>query len=937
PHVEIKKTPSIVRTHEQKVTEHAARTLSKLTRQTEPDEVAQRFRAFLKLEEARLRIAHSLGAGGLWVARARSLVLDELVKQAFRIAVEPFAAGAERGAGTRLAVVALGGYGRRELAPFSDLDLLFLRTNRNPAETRERIAHVLRLLWDTGLTIGHKQHGASECVLVARSDPHFLTALFHARLVVGDKDHFERLTRAFERDREDKSRAFVASVRRERDLRRKKFGAVACVQEPHVKEGAGGLRDIHTATWAAYAGFGCRTLEEACARGLITRGQVLRAEAAHDFTLRVRNEAHWTSGRKTDRLALDLQPTLAARFGYKDGEYLRASESFMRDYYRSALELQRLGDSLLARASESRTRASRWFERPRRAPSDFAFSIGDGELHFDGGAALFAADTSLFFRAFSLAQSAGVSLSPALRDSISRSLYAVNSEFRASEKVTRDFLGLLRRGGATGRALRAMHETGFLCRYLPEFGRLHLLIQHDLYHHYTVDEHTLRAAESLDEIAGGAEQTGAAHFLNGVMGEVEDHALLYLSVLLHDIGKGRGSGHVARGARMSARICTRLGLDAESASKVIALVEHHTLMAHVSQRRDLNDPHTVRGFARKVGDIDTLNMLLLLTYADLNGVGPGVWSEWKGALLKELYTRARAELTGHTAQNFEAGESEQLKDAVVSEVAGRVSSIEVERHFALLPSRYALTVGAKTAATHILLSVRLADESIACDWSERASVATVLSLAARDRRGLFADVAGALAAQGVEILSADLHTRADGVAVDSLLLREAATGEPLPAHRLAPIERAVKSAVEGASDVAALVERWRTRNAPRGKRDRAHASPRVTTRIHFDNDVSEAATLVEVHAADEPGLAYKIASGLTARGLDITRARIATEKADALDVFYVTNGDGLKLSAAEMSAPEETLIEVIGKDNRTARDRVVGARPTSPAFVRGAR
>jgi [protein-PII] uridylyltransferase len=938
PRADFKNSPAVVRTHAEKVAEHAARRLSTLTNLTEPDEVARRFRAFLKLEEARLRIAHSMGASGVWIARARSRVLDVLVEQAFRIAVEPFAPDAEKNAGAALSVVALGGYGRRELAPFSDLDLLFLHTNRRPNETRERIAHILQLLWDTGLTVGHKQQGASESVLAARSDTHFLTALFGARLVVGDGAHFERLTRAFERDREDKSRAFVASVLRERDLRRKKFGTVACVQEPHVKESAGGLRDMHTGVWAAFAGFGCRTLEEACERGLLTRAQLMRAEAAHDFILRVRHEAHWMSRRKTDRLALDLQPALAARFGYKDTTHLRASESFMRDYYRSALELQRLGDSLLARASDGETRASRWFKRTRRASADFAFSIDGGELRFDGGAPVFASDTSLFFRAFSFAQSASVPLSPALRDAISNSLYAVGAEFRASEAVARDFLGLLRRRGATGCALRAMHETGFLCRYLPEFGRLHLLIQHDLYHHYTVDEHTLRAAEALDALACGTEQTGAAHFLCDVMREVEDPALLYLAVLLHDIGKGRGSGHVARGARMAERICARLGLDAASASKVVALVEHHTLMAHVSQRRDLNEPHTVRDFARKVGDVDMLGMLLLLTYADMSGVGPGVWSEWKGALLKELYARTRAELIGPAAKNFETGESARLMEAVLSEVAGRVSPVEVERHFALLPQRYALTTGAKSAATHILLSARLADEPFACDWSERASGATEFSLAARDRRGLFADVAGALAAQGIEILSADLHTRADGVAVDSLLLREAATGKPLPEHRLAPIERAVKSAIEGASDVALLVERWRTRNAPRRRPASTHAPPRATTRVIFDNEASETTTLVEVRAADEPGLAYKIASALTARGLDIARARIATEKADALDVFYVTNGDALKLTAEEMSALEETLIEAIGRDNReTACDGTGGPLPVVPTAGRGAR
>ncbi len=881
----------VVRTHEQKVAEHATRRLSTLNCVTEPDEVARQFRAFLKLEEARLRIAHALGAGGLWVSRARSIVLDALVKQAFRIAVEPFATDAGKDRRGGLSVVAIGGYGRRELAPFSDLDLLLLHPNQRPAEMRDVVTHLLQLLWDAGLTISQRQHNAVECVQAARHDPHLMTALFHARFVTGDEKYFARFARAFERDRENNSRAFVAAVWREQALRRGQFGAVACVQEPHVRESAGGLRDLHTAMWLACASFGCRTLEEARERGLVTYGQAARATAAHDFLLRVRHEAHWLSGRKTDRLTLDLQPALAARFGYEDDTHLRrASERFMRDYYRRALELQRLDDSLFVRAAERESPPARWFKHQSRAPADFAFSIGDGELRLDGGAPLFAADAAFYFSAFSLAQSAGVPFSPALRDATGQAVANINAEFRASAGIAREFLELIRRRGATGCALRAMHETGFLCRYLPEFNRIHLLIQHDLYHQYTVDEHTLRAAESLDHLAGGAGQTEVERFLSGVFKKIADPALLYLAVLLHDIGKGYGSGHIERGAKTAACVCTRLGLDAASTAKVVALVEQHTLMADVSQRRDLNEPHIIKSFARRVGSAEMLDMLLLLTYADLSSVGAGVWSDWKGALLMELYTGARAELVGHNGHNFEADEQAQRRTEILSELAGR-----------------------------------LAGASILCQWSERQGAATGLLFAARDRRGLFADVAGALAAQGIEILSADLHTRSDGIATDSLVLREAATGETVPVHRRAAIESAIKSAVEGTADVAALVERWRTRHAPRRRHARARATTQATTRVICDNETSETATLVEVRAADEPGLAYKIARTLTALALDIARARIATEMADALDVFYVTNGDGLKLCAAEIFALEETMLEAIGNGSRATHAEAVTA------------
>ncbi len=910
-----------MRTHRKKVLEHAARRFSKVTHLTEPNEISRKLRSFLKIEDERLRIAHRLGASGRWTARARSLVLDIFVGHILRIASQA-GGGVESNAGREkgCAIVALGGYGRRELAPFSDLDLLFLHGGRRSVQTREMIERILHLLWDSGMTVGHRDHSVSESILAARGDPHFQTALITMRLVAGNEAYFDRLTLALERERQKKAGALIATVLDEHHLRRRKFGVAACLQEPNVKEGSGGLRDLHTALWMAYAKNRCRTFDELRALSLLPADQLIRAEMAYDFMLRVRNEAHWTTARKTDRLALDLQPALAQKFGYVSSRHLQASEQFMRDYYRRARELQLFTESLLARPAAEKERPARWFGRSRREHLDSIFSIKEGRLQLDADKSMLAQKPSLFMRAFSLAQAADVSFSHDLRDAISRSLAAVDREFRGSAESAGSFLALLRRRGRVGRALRLMHETGFLGRYLPEFNRISLLIQHDLYHHYTIDEHTLLAVEALDEITNNEQAVGP--HLHAAFREVEDIALLYLSVLLHDLGKGRGSGHVARGAKIAERICRRLHLDGTSAARVVTLVNQHVLMTHISQRRDLSEPRLIMDFARKVGDLDTLNMLLLLSHADLKAVGPGVWSEWKSALLKDLYQRARAHLTAQGAsREMDAGDLEQLKGQVVTLLKGKATTGEVERHFALLPDRYARTTSADSVATHLLLVDQLQGDVIICHWSSHSSGDTELTICARDRRGLFADLSGALAAQGIEILSADINTRADGFAIDSLVLREAATHQAVLEHRRPAIERTLKSVIAGRQDVASMVERWRTRNAPRRLQSVAAMRRRIAIRaprIYFDNEAAEITTAVEVRAADEPGLAYKIASVLTSFGLDIVCARIATEKSDALDVFYVTNEHGVKLSTAEMLGLEEALTLSLSAPNGEA-------------------
>ena len=893
------------RTHSEKVLLHAAARFSVHQPLVDPAEISRQFRTFLKIEDQRLKMAHRRGAPGGQTAAARAAVLDLVVERAYRAAISlcrdgGFADESQNGC----AVVAIGGYGRGELAPYSDLDILFLHPNHRALQARQLVEQILRLLWDTGLTVGHSFRGVSDCVVATRNDPHLKTALVSTRLLVGSETAYDSLLEALEKNRRKRAGAFLAAIKHERDTRYGKFGEAVCLQEPNIKESAGGLRDLHSALWAGYARYGCRTLEELRARDLISEAERRGAERAADFLWRVRYAAHLSTRRKTEHLSLDLQTTLAREFGYQSGAYLLASEKFMRDYYKHAHELHLFSETLLARASESESKPSRWSMRLARPLAD-ALSISDGEVQLEGDAQRLTNNPLLFFDAFALAQAADVPFSHTLREAMRQSLPAVDRNFRVSAAASCAFRKLLGRRGRGGYILRLMHQVGFLARFVPEFGRISLLIQHDLYHHYTVDEHTLKAVEALDELHASQDKQRA--HLRIIFDEVEDPSLLYLSLLLHDIGKGRGRGHIPRGAKIAERVCKRLGLREQDAAKVILMVRLHVAMAQLAQRRDLNEPQVVTEFATEVGTLDALNLLLLLTYADLNAVAPGVWSEWKGTLLWELYRRARTLLTGSEAPPDESEKTARFKEQVANSLEGSLPLSAVERHVALLPDRYLRVTRPNAAAIHLHLIQEIRSDTFARRWLRHGRESTELTVCTRDRHGLCADIAGTLAAQGIEILSAELNTREDGIALDVFVLREASTRHAIDMQRYPAIERALRKAIAGESDIAALVERWRTRNAPRQRIAINHVGRRNLPQIECDNSASQLSTLVQVHAVDEPGLVYKIASALATLGLDIVCARIATEKSDALDVFYVTDGKGMKLSPALMQSVKVSL------------------------------
>jgi [protein-PII] uridylyltransferase len=495
---------------------------------------------------------------------------------------------------------------------------------------------------------------------------------------------------------------------------------------------------------------------------------------------------------------------------------------------------------------------------------------------------------------FGAAQAEGAPVSDETKAAVRANLPAVDGSRRHEPRAARAFVDLLRWRGRVGPALRAMHETGLLGRYLPEFGRVSFLVQHDFFHRYTVDEHTLRAIEALDEVAAGASPELRA--MGRVFDEIEDAAPLYLGLLLHDIGKGRGGAHVGQGTRLAPRVCRRLGLPAGSSEDVVFLVSAHLEMSQISQQRDLSEPALISSFAERVGRLERLNQLFLLTYADHRGVGPGVWNEWKARLLWELYDRTRQAARARAAARLRQSYPEP----------------EVDRHLTLMPERYMRTTDAERMERHFQLVAARGAAPVALDWRDLADGhCSELTLVADDRPGLFARVAGVLTANGVDILSVDLFTRGDGVVIDSFRVSELSGHRPVKPERRARVEQELRQAVEGRLDVSLAVERWRTR-APRRSLQPWGRTARGPA-VRFEQDASATATLIEVKAPDRPGLAWTIADTLARLGLDISFAKVATAKALALDVFYVTDDRGAKLEAESLPRVEAALLAALAE------------------------
>jgi len=862
------------------------------------------FRAVLAEGLDSLKAMHAEGASGQESVRAHARFVDDLVRALTRLIVDD--ARAAGTAPTPYVVVALGGYGRGELHPSSDIDLMVVYDGALSPFVQRLMQELLYTLWDLGLQVGHSLRSLEDCVAMARTDFPSRTSMQEARLIAGNRPLFTRFGRILRDNvyRQDFGE-FMAQTLAEREQRYRKFGASPYIGEPNVKESAGGLRDMHTAMWLGAAKFGARTLRELADRGLITPREQAGADAALTFLWRVRNELHFFSGHKNDVLTRDLQPRIGKNLGYESEGDTLGVERFMRDYYLHARAIHRISRRLIARCQETLSRRGSAERRQRQQALADGLVFFDGRLHLaDRDAGALRSDPVRIMKVFWHLHRLGCELSLDLERAIEDSLDVVDAAFRASPAVRDLFLDICRSWGRVAFTLSEMHELGLLGRYLPEFGALTCLVQYDVYHKFSADQHSLLAVEHLEALAPGqsSESEGAAQ----VFHEVEKPGLLMLGMLLHDIGKAKGHGHVAKGIPLIRQLNERIGLDPADADRVEFLVAHHLTMSHIAQRRDIDDPKTVADFAATAAEPERLRMLYLLTYADMRAVGPGVLTGWQAAILYDLYRRTLARLTGGRE---EKPNRTQLVERLRHVVRDDVPLQAVKAHVAMVSDRYVTTTGVQRMAEHLRLVARLEASPVATELFHHPDLGSSdLVVVTRDVPGLFALIAGTLAAHGVNIISAQIATRADGIAIDTFQVNDP-TGEAVTsAAQWGRVLDALRAVLGREQTVEALLERR--------QRGRAGADGFARPKVAIDNRLSDDHTVVEVKCPDRLGLLYLITRTLSAQGLDIASARIATEIDQALDTFYVHDRDGRKLAepagtAAIRGALEHALTQPI--------------------------
>jgi [protein-PII] uridylyltransferase len=894
------------------------------------------YKSFLKVQTHRLKIEHRAGAGGRRICEGRAAILDALLRHLWESSRAGLSPQAQKEF-PPLALVAIGGYGRAELNPYSDIDFMFLHDGQVAAgkplpHLSKLIDGVLYPLWDIGLKVGHSVRSIEDCVQVANADMQSKTSVIEARLIAGSDKLFQKFQKAIVSKCvvgfEEK---YIAARLEDQATRREKYGNSACMQEPNLKNGCGGLRDFQNLLWMTFFKYRTRSPQDLQDREFLSAAERKLLEAAYDFLLRTRTELHYHVNRPLDVLGKNLQPAVASNLGYSDRSPSRRIEKFMRDLYTHTRNIFLITRTLEQRmaflppAQKSRLARLRSLlpRRRRKTPEPVdGFLFIDGEIRAASNR-IFRDSPRRLMRVFLHAQQRQLRLHPDLAQLIRNQLSLVNRTFLSDEHVRETFLTILERRGEVAPALRAMHEVNLLGKYIPEFGKLTCLVQHEFYHQYAADEHTLVCLEQLDKI--WESQVMPYKHYAPLFQSLERPGLLYLALLLHDVGKAAPHDqgrHAEASAAMALRAGRRLHLDSAATGTLKLLVENHLLLASVSQRRDLDDPSVVRNFARQIGTPENLNLLTLLTFADSQGTSDKLWNGFKDSLLWQLHSRAMTLLTGGSEFIRAGHEQRKLLQQEVRELAPReISDDEVEAHFEKMPPRYLEVRAPREILGDLELVHRFLHQVVleqnrpfapVTAWlDERDRGYNLVKICTWDRAGLFSKIAGSLSACGLNILGAQIFTRTDGIALDTFFVNDARTGNLGAREQHDKFASVFEKVLAGDGvDLRGLIARQMTERSVY----QAYLGERMATEIHFDNEASDTRTVIEIETEDRLGLLYAISQTFTELNVDIDGARIITERGAAIDSFYVRERHGGKIVSEERRRLiEDKLLEAISR------------------------
>ena len=845
--------------------------------------------------------------------RAYAWLTDAVVRAAFETATTYLHPLQTPTTGERLAVLAVGGYGRCEMAPHSDVDLLFLSPYKLTGWAESVIESMLYMLWDLRLKVGHSSRTVKDCLRLGREDLTIRTSLLETRAICGDRDLATELNDALWAHLFKGTEAeFIEGKLNERESRHIKQGGQRYVVEPNVKEGKGGLRDLQTLFWVAKYTHRVGKIGELVDLGVFTPEEYETFRRADEFLWAVRNHLHLVTNRAMDQLTFDLQVEVADRLGYQDRAGRRAVEHFMQDYFRHATQVGELTRILLT-ALESQHHKREpllqgLFKRRRKVKAPFV--VNQGRLSFASEEA-FLADKLNMLRLFEEALRTGLLLHTDAIRLVAAHLDQIDDEVRGDKEAARIFLDLLIKHGNPERALRRMNEIGVLAAFIPEFEPIVAMMQFNMYHAYTVDEHTIQCIKALAEIERG-ERLEELPVSSRILKEGINRKVLYLAVFCHDIGKGRVEDHSILGAKLARPICTRLGFSKEDTATVEWLVRSHLLMSDVAQKRDLSDPRTVNAFAKAVATKKRLDLLLVLTVCDIRGVGPNTWNNWKATLLRDLYRLTRTALDEGIealSTGARADEAKKALRAVLADWDKKDLRTETQRHYD--PYWQGLWTSDHVIFAELLKGIE-EDEIRIKLTADTDRDATRASFALADHPGIFSRLAGALALVGANVVDARTYTTKDGWATPVFWVQDH-EGKPYDEAKLDRLKGMINKTLKG--EVVAR-EAMRDRDKLK-KRERAF---KVPTNIIFDNEGSEIYTIVEVDTRDRPGLLYDLTRCLAANNVQIASAVIATYGEQVVDTFYVKDMFGLKFhSEARLKTLEKKLREAIQRGAERAR------------------
>src|ERR1700678_309489 len=844
---------------------------------------------------------------------------DEIIRILFEFAAEALYPPQARSTAERMAVIATGGYGRGLLAPGSDIDLLFVLPYKQTAWGESVAETLLYCLWDMGQKVGHATRSVSECIRQAKTDMTIRTAMLESRYLLGDKKLYDELTARFQKEVvQGTAPEFVAAKLAEREERHRRAGQSRYLVEPNVKDGKGGLRDLHTLFWIAKYVYRVRETDELVERGVFDAQEYRTFRRCADFQWSVRCNIHFFSGRAEERLSFDMQREIAIRLGYTSHPGMQDVERFMKHYFLVAKDVGDLTAILCAKLEDQQAKPppvlSRWMARlrpntnRRRVPDSDDFIVDNNRINL-AAPDVFKHDPINLIRIFRLAQKNNLAFHPDAMRAVTRSLKLVNSTLRENPEANRLFMEILTSNDAEI-VLRRMNETGVLGHFIRAFGRIVSMMQFNMYHHYTVDEHLLRCVGFLQEIERG----GSDEFIvaSDLMRKIrpEHRAVLYIATLLHDIAKGRPEDHSIAGAKVARRLCPRLGFNAADTELIAWLIEQNLTLSTVAQSRDLSDSKTIENFAAVVQSVEQMKLLTILTTADIRGVAPGVWNGWKAQLLRTLYYETEPVLTGgfsevNRAQRIAVAQAEFR--AAFTEWPEQELNAYIGRHYPAywlkveLPRkiRHARFVRASEQAGHKL--------AINVGFDEARGV-TELTILAVDHPWLLSIIAGACASAGANIVDAQIYTNTDGSAPDTIPITREYDRDEDEARRATRIGEMIEDVLEGK---LRLPEALARRAAARGKARPFVVEPEVI----INNQWSDRYTVIEVSGLDRPGLLYQLTTAFSKLNLNIASAHAATFGERARDVFYVTDLLGAQISApTRQAAIKSALIHLLAND-----------------------